>query len=40
MTSIQIMLYVVGAMSVVAFVWATLDARRRKAKSRNSRTEA
>lgn len=36
MTSIQIMLYVVGAMSVIAFVWATLDARRQKTKHRNS----
>ena len=30
MTNIQIMLCTVGALSIVAFVWATLDARRRK----------
>ena len=40
MTSIQIMLYVVGAMSIIAFVWATVDARRRKTKRKQSSTEA
>ena len=39
MTSIQVMLYVVGAMSIIAFVWATVDARRRKAKRKQSGTE-
>ena len=40
MTSIQIMLYVVGALSVIAFVWDTVDARRRRTKRRHPGTEA
>ena len=40
MTSIQIMLYVVGALSVIAFVWATVDARRRRTKRSPPGTEA
>lgn len=40
MTNIQLMLYSVGAMSIIAFAWATLDARRRKAKRNKSQTEA
>jgi len=40
MTSIQIMLYVVGAMSVIAFVWATVDARRRKTRRKQAGTDA
>ena len=39
MSNIQLMLYAVGALSVIAFVWATLDARRRNAKRNNSQTE-
>ena len=39
-TTIQVMLYVVGAMSVVAFVWTTLAARRRRAKRRHPQTNA
>ena len=38
MSNIQIMLYTVGALSIIAFVWATLDARRRRAK-RKTRAE-
>ena len=39
MTNIQIMLYTVGALSIVALVWATLDARRRNAKHKRSQTQ-
>lgn len=40
MTNLQIMLYIVGAMSVIAFVWATVDARRRRAKRKGTGNEA
>lgn len=32
MTDLQILLYVIGGLSIVALVWSTIDARRRKAK--------
>ena len=34
MTNIQILLYTIGALSVIALVWATLDARKRKAREK------
>ena len=40
MTNIQLILYSVGAMSIIAFIWATVDSRRRRAKRKNSQTEA
>ena len=38
-SNIQIMLYTVGALSIIAFVWATLDARRRRAKRNKAQTQ-
>ena len=32
MTDLQCLLYVIGGLSIVALVWATIDVRRRKAK--------
>lgn len=32
MTDLQILLYVIGGLSVVALVWSAIDARRRKTK--------
>lgn len=32
MTDLQILLYIVGGLSVVALVWSAIDVRRREAK--------
>ena len=32
MTDLQILLYLVGGLSVIALVWSAIDVRRRKAK--------
>ena len=32
MTDLQILLYVIGGLSIVALVWSTIEARKRKAK--------
>ena len=32
MTDLQILLYVIGGLSIVALVWSAVDVRRRKAK--------
>lgn len=39
MSNIQIMLYTVGALSVVALVWSALDARKRKAERNKSQIQ-
>ena len=37
MTDLQILLYVIGGLSIVALVWSTIDVRRRKAKGSRRR---
>lgn len=32
MTDLQILLYVIGGLSIIALVWSTIDVRGRKAK--------
>ena len=34
MTDLQILLYVIGGLSIIALVWSTIDVRRRKAERR------
>lgn len=34
MTDLQILLYVVGGLSITVLVWSTIEARRRKAERR------
>ena len=34
MNDLEILLYIIGGLSVVALVWSTIDARRRKSRER------